>query len=783
VVVGFSSALCVGHGLAHEWPAAYEAGASDMCSAALRKYVLCTAVSGLFSICHNPGLFESSMPLQLALGCADDPKTCVEKCVLDASRLTNESVDEPCSSDYQAMHGFSAPLNIFTIGQYDFQSNATKAKLLPLPNIKNFGGPAFLSYGDPAHCAEIPTAQYCVLSGFIAALRSKFVMGNCVPSVCTESELSSFVGSLGRLAGALNVNVQCDFVRPVGKATGTSAFTQSFLGWGGVPVEFTNKAEFTRGAAISLAVCLLLGLLVCLGTVAELRREARRHRREHSMSIVSDAPAPGGPFWPGSTEPSAPLRQHCVPEPRPPGLLEGFVNHWSLVRNGRSLMRLRPKDQSDFACMDAVRVFSMSQVILGHMFVYALSSAGYSNIEQFSPPYGMLSNFWFQIVPGCYYGVDSFFVLSGFLCAAGLQNKVFNRRENRRPVGFSLTYVKFALMRWLRLVPAEMFCIMFVVNLLPFLGSGVLWNLQDPRGGHCYEDAGAGECSTLWWTNLLFIQDLDKYMNRCMLHTWYLANDFQLYLTAPFFALAYSLSKRAGWAVLTVAFIVGVIIPIWQTSHYNWVPETLLGGGAGFNKHFYMKPWCRAPAFLIGMAAGWAWPSLERFKGRPRTLFGEVVGVLLSLVGMALCALATFGRASFFQCDFRECVDPDSNPVPRALQYLWAGFGIVSWCLGLITIILLCSLRRFLPLIQDVMNLSMWQPLAKLSYSAYLIHTSVLIMDFCQRSSPVVFSPNAFFFSFVSFVVLSLLAAFFLYLLVEKPASNLQMKILGGGGD
>lgn len=72
-----------------------------------------------------------------------------------------------------------------------------------------------------------------------------------------------------------------------------------------------------------------------------------------------------------------------------------------------------------------------------------------------------------------------------------------------------------------------------------------------------------------------------------------------------------------------------------QTAHYEWVPEIILGGGQGFNQHFYMKPWCRCPAFLIGIACGWAWPSLQRFKGRPVTPLGEVVGVVLSLVGIA----------------------------------------------------------------------------------------------------------------------------------------------------
>merc|ERR1719473_1814457 len=164
------------------------------------------------------------------------------------------------------------------------------------------------------------------------------------------------------------------------------------------------------------------------------------------------------------------------------------------------------------------------------------------------------------MVPGCFYGVDSFFLLSGFLCCHGLQKKVFTKESNRSFRGFSVMYLKFILLRVCRLLPLEMFCIALFFNVLPILGTGILWNMKVQAlgaGAHCFEGAGSRGCEQYWWTNLLFIQDLDQYVGKCFGHTWYLANDMQLYLTAPFFCLAYSYGRKYGWSLIALGLSIG----------------------------------------------------------------------------------------------------------------------------------------------------------------------------------------------------------------------------------
>merc|ERR1740121_1979500 len=221
-----------------------------------------------------------------------------------------------------------------------------------------------------------------------------------------------------------------------------------------------------------------------------------------------------------------------------------------------------------------------------------------------------------------------------------------------------------------------------------------------------------------------------------------------------------------------------------MTAQNNWVPELVAGAGRGFDTQFYMKPWCRCPAFFVGIALGWAWqPLLLQYKGRSETMRTRVNSLLWSLLGVGLCFAATFGRVAFFQCDLLSCFDPHKSPVPRFLQYTWGSLSILTWCVGLGIIMVLCFQNRFLPLVQGFLTLSLWQPIAKLSYSAYLIHTSVLISSMCQRDRPIIYEPSSFFFNFVAFTVVSMFAGLCVFMLVEKPTTNLQMKLLGGSGD
>ncbi|CAE8691250.1 unnamed protein product, partial [Polarella glacialis] len=105
-------------------------------------------------------------------------------------------------------------------------------------------------------------------------------------------------------------------------------------------------------------------------------------------------------------------------------LMEAF----SLPKNLASFLRARQQDKDPLApalgVLDGLRVLSTLWVVLGHTVIWPLLSVQYENAGLILPPHGRLTETWFQVVPGGYFAVDTFFWLSGFLGARALHSKV-----------------------------------------------------------------------------------------------------------------------------------------------------------------------------------------------------------------------------------------------------------------------------------------------------------------------------------------------------------------------
>lgn len=738
---------------------------TSQCLSDLKQYMLCDAANGMYLACHNVHRLANPR-LQKLLGCdgADLP-ACKRACFQYTRLLMNGTV--PCPVSYTAMKRFSGQINLFALTTEEDslvqRLNMSIPPILPMPNFVSDQGAAVVDLGEPGKCAQVTKAHYCVIAmrmtGPSPKMSFSLSLGACVPASCSEEELQHDIDQIGLPATAI---IECDVVQSVHEAEGINKQAEELLGWGGMPVKYVNRQEITPGVVVTIGVVVTLLCLVVAGTTLEWLRESKVRRMQALMQ--TDAP-------------ELPHRSKA----------EEFFHHWSLLRNARSFLRTRPANKNPFACLDCIRSISMLQVILGHMFAWCMSTVGFSNIEQFLPPYGLASSLGFQTIPGCFYAVDSFFLMSGFLCAFGLQRKVFCKPENQSATGFLKMYPKFVLVRYLRLLPTEMFCILFAYYAAPFMGQGVLWNMQRPDGSSCVDNTGAAPCNKYWWTNLLFIQNfIPAYTasgTTCYGHSWYLAVDMQIYLTAPFFSVAYSYAARWGWLLLGLAALLSIGTPMAMVWVHNYIPDTLLGGAEVYTAD-YANPISRAAPFLAGIAFGWLWQTkLEKLKGPILSIKSRMISLAVSAVGLLLMASAVFGRTLFYQCEILDCLDPSTNPAGRVLAYVWAGFARLTWSVGLGIVMILCFQGRFLPLIQNVMNQSFWQPLAKLCYSAYLIHPTVLTINYCSRTNPIEFTRTYFIYLFLSFVAVTLGVAFVILVVVEKPLANLQNKLLGTGDE
>eukprot|EP00746_Dinoflagellata_sp_MGD_P082541 gnl/MRDRNA2_/MRDRNA2_32777_c0_seq1.p1 gnl/MRDRNA2_/MRDRNA2_32777_c0~~gnl/MRDRNA2_/MRDRNA2_32777_c0_seq1.p1 ORF type:complete len:520 (+),score=50.62 gnl/MRDRNA2_/MRDRNA2_32777_c0_seq1:137-1561(+) len=456
------------------------------------------------------------------------------------------------------------------------------------------------------------------------------------------------------------------------------------------------------------------------------------------------------------------------------GLWQGVLHDFSLIKNGRAFLKLRPPEKNTFSCLDAIRVLSMAWVVLGHTFFYSATSIGFNNFEQLSPPQGAISSWAFQIIPGGFYAVDTFLWLSGFLCAISLKKRVFSDAQNSTCRKFGVVYPLFMLSRYLRLLPVEMFAIMFCTNLLVHMGRGIFWSLNN---GSCMYGATSPDCATDWWANALFIQNFypqyPNNINRCFGHCWYLAVDMQLYLLTPFFSFAYGIRKSLGWAILVLATLVSIGTNIYVPISSEFVPSPLFGSNFG---EYYSAPWIRAEPFLVGIAFAWLW--ISSLKNQPPSRMMSLVLNILVLFLVFCCVF--WGPHVLADCNFSDCMNIHTHPAGEPTLVLWGTMNRLTWGVLLSLMSFLCFHGQFIPVIQEALTLDFWQPLAKLCYSAYLIHPAWLVGSFCQHNRQLEYDAVELLFDFVSLVTMASISALFLYLLVESPCANLQGKLMGG---
>lgn len=203
------------------------------------------------------------------------------------------------------------------------------------------------------------------------------------------------------------------------------------------------------------------------------------------------------------------------------GLLIQMITCFSLRRSIRFLCTAH---QSRSHPCYAIRILyplkflSLIVIMLNHcydVFVNVLSNPNEMRRD--------MNNLLFYPLLNASFAVDTFFAISGVL----LSYTFFTRRKpSDRFCWTFTTLVRFYLSRFWRLIGVYGFVLIFYTVLSPHLGSGPFWQLY----------YSVGKCSSQWWINLLFINNLfGNLHNECMNWTWYVANDMQFFLISPLF--------------------------------------------------------------------------------------------------------------------------------------------------------------------------------------------------------------------------------------------------------
>ena len=524
---------------------------------------------------------------------------------------------------------------------------------------------------------------------------------------------------------------------------------------------------------------------------------------------------------PDRTDGTLPLKDDA----QPPNPGEGFEGKDSdgdyggvLLRafdfgvNFKRLFTVDDGNRGEFRALDGLRVLSILWVILGHSLA-ELNEVGFSNPTNALPPNGLTHEVGAQLFFSARLAVDTFLLLSGFLVTLGMLRRFGFPADSAVVAKASPSWHKwvpaFYLNRVLRILPLYAACLGFFWKIAPSLYSGPFWFAWDG-----YVD----KCERLWWTNLLFINNIvpsdGSETDGCFYWAWYLALDMQfaVFLAPPALCLYFKSSRHGGVFVLA-CLVASVAAGFWYSLQTGISASSFDGIWVGeYSRKFYTKPWFRAPPYLVGIYTAMLWMDKEGSGLRGgndtwncfRDFFPTAVGggnrkrspsagwcssTWLAAV-VALLAWVTFGPVGAYQhlpCPY------DQAALPHFAEQLHCGshwtlmqravfnaFAPLAWSCGVAMLCLLCFRGRG-GWIGQLLGHPVWVPFARLSYGAYLIHPIVLNFMVLSRSTKVRLDVMYFVSFYVAASTLTFCITAVAVLLVESPIACLTKAVFDKG--
>jgi len=470
-----------------------------------------------------------------------------------------------------------------------------------------------------------------------------------------------------------------------------------------------------------------------------------------------------------------------------------FVGNWHY---------LMAKPQSgkgvDLRSLNGLRAVSMFWVILGHTLTYIIWIGGIAYPGRLVNPnnINMVVKKWFiSIYSGGFFAVDTFFFLSGLLVAFLASREIEKRKQRRLTVRGEIQFwVMYVVNRFLRLLPVFAAVLFFFWMVAPSLSASPFWQ-------HNW-DKHSEDCAKYWWADLFFLNNFIPVGNpadglaptTCVGGTWYLAVDMQLYIfVAPIILIAWhhgfylqSLTryrKSMGFSLVTVMSLVSVGLACYTTIKKDvWLQYF----GEGNFYYYYVKPWIRAPPYVLGLLLGLIFhhcTAEELGKSRMEYLkkqFPKWACVLALTFSVGILSALVFPIASYFNTEY------EVPPITTTHSAGWSRDGVIAyntvkffaWGLALFALVLPTAMGR-LAIVTELLSGHIWGPFAKLTYGAYLIH-----MLYPQALLTSTDNNTAYYHSgntlgmWLIFTLGSYFWAAILFLVVEAPFGNLQKLIM-----
>ncbi|CAG2103571.1 unnamed protein product, partial [Medioppia subpectinata] len=279
-----------------------------------------------------------------------------------------------------------------------------------------------------------------------------------------------------------------------------------------------------------------------------------------------------------------------------------------------------------FACIHGLRVLTLVWVVFSH-------STEWTNFQLFSRSFRvrkMFTSIESQLVLNGEYAVENFFFIGGMLTSFISLKYTSGKLYRFNALGF-------LLVRYLRLTP-QLFVFMLLTFLMPLGGwaSGPLWRETITPI--------IDNCSTNWWWNVFYIQNLFKAPQICAIHSWFLACDMQYHWFSLLLVIPVLYRFRLGVVLAIGTIVLCYVISIIIGNAYDLPPGLI---NTGRDQHFlcyyidlfYIKPWSHSTVFFIGFLFG-----LIAYKNKTKKLDQKYRFCIIvsAIIGYIACLMDTY---------------------------------------------------------------------------------------------------------------------------------------------
>ena len=402
-----------------------------------------------------------------------------------------------------------------------------------------------------------------------------------------------------------------------------------------------------------------------------------------------------------------------------------FWSQMSLTNSWRSLMESQRR-ASLLSALDGIRVLLCVSIVLGHVTFHGPFYA--SNILQTLKDGEMDPRL--TILQMIIFYVDTFFVMSSLLTAYWTLKRLrstggngpIKTKGNSLSDNFLLAWLNSSLMRYFRLVPVYLFTNTFARLILPHLFDGPMWDYRlnkDTNGGACDIEP--------WYTALTWASIYRACPLACLPQSWSVGMELLYgFLLPPLLLLIHKLPKLMVKCVFLLILVVFLLSNVDFSRHVNdpimWETYELRLHGNFYLRtslsRLYTSPLYRAPVFLFGILAGYYIYSREINTNEEAHKKGPwFLGPYMNK--FCCLTLVTYGILVAIHQRARLFI----SPAHRLIFWQYFTGSHLGWALACsVLLIAVCSKQNQNSPLVRFLSLDLWQPLAKLTYSIYLIH-------------------------------------------------------------